>query len=60
MKEVFRVKCERGKRLLRAWLQGLRRCRVPPFARLARSITEHSAGIEATLDFGLSNAWMSL
>ncbi len=33
-----------------------RRCRLPAFVKLARSITEHRAGIEAALRHDLSNA----
>jgi transposase len=33
-----------------------RRCRLPAFVKLARSITEHRAGIEAALVHDLSNA----
>jgi transposase len=33
-----------------------RRCRIPAFVNLARSITEHRAGIQASLLHGLSNA----
>jgi transposase len=56
LREVFRVKGDRGKRLLHAWLKWARRSRLRPFVRLAKSITQHWAGIEATLDLGLSNA----
>jgi hypothetical protein len=33
-----------------------RRCRLPAFVKLAHSITEHRAGIEAALVHDLSNA----
>ena len=37
------------------WLVWARRCRIPAFVKLARSITDHRAGIQATLLHGLSN-----
>jgi transposase len=42
--------------LLDAWLQWARRCRLKPFVKLARTITEQRPGIEAAIDNGLSNA----
>jgi transposase len=33
-----------------------RRCRLPSFIKLARTITEQRAGIEAAIRHGLSNA----
>jgi transposase len=42
--------------LLDAWLVWARRCRLPAFVKLARSITEHRGGIEAALRHDLSNA----
>ncbi len=42
--------------LLDHWLTWARRCRLPPFVRLARTITAQRPGIVATLRFGLSNA----
>jgi transposase len=41
--------------LLEAWLRWARRCRIPAFVRLAKSITEHRAAIQAALAHGLSN-----
>src|SRR6266511_2666836 len=41
--------------LLEAWLGWARRCRIPAFVRLARSISQHRAGIQAALTEGLSN-----
>jgi transposase len=55
-RQVFKLKGERGKRLLEAWLQWARRCRLRPFVTLAKAITKNRPGIEATLDLGLSNA----
>jgi transposase len=41
--------------LLDHWLVWARRCRIPAFVKLARSITDHRAGVQATLLHGLSN-----
>jgi transposase len=37
-------------------LQWARRCRIPPFVKLAQTVARHRADIETTLDLGLSNA----
>ena len=37
------------------WLVWAQRCRIPAFVKLARSVTDHRAGIQATLLHGLSN-----
>jgi transposase len=52
---VFKLKGLRAVALLDAWLVWARRCRIPAFVRLARSITDHRAGIRASLLHGLSN-----
>jgi len=52
---VFKLKGPRAVALLDAWLVWARRCRIPAFVKLARSITDHRAGIQATLLHGLSN-----
>ena len=52
---VFKLKGARAVALLDAWLVWARRCRIPAFVKLARSITDHRAGIQATLLHGLSN-----
>ena len=53
---IFKLKGKRGRSLLEAWLQWARRCRLKPFVTLAKAITKNRAGIEATLELGLSNA----
>jgi transposase len=40
---------------LDTWLVWAQRCRIPAFVKLARSVTDHRAGIQATLLHGLSN-----
>jgi transposase len=52
---VFKLKGLRAVALLDAWLVWARRCRIPALVRLARSITDHRAGIRASLLHGLSN-----
>jgi transposase len=52
---VFKLKGARAVALLDAWLSWARRCRIPAFVKLARSVTDHRAGIQATLLHGLSN-----
>ncbi|TAK18823.1 MAG: ISL3 family transposase [Myxococcaceae bacterium] len=42
--------------LLEAWLAWARRCRIKSFVKLAKTISEHYAGIVATLTHRLSNA----
>ena len=56
LRQVFALKGASGIALLEAWLRWARRCRIPAFVKLAKAITEHRAGIEATLVHGLSNA----
>jgi transposase len=52
---VFKLKGARAVALLDAWLVWARRCRIPAFVKLARSVTDHRAGIQASLLYGLSN-----
>jgi transposase len=53
---VFRVKGGHGVALLDPWLSWARRCRIPAFVALAKTVTAHRAGIVAALLHGLSNA----
>jgi transposase len=53
---VFRVKGPHAVALLDAWLSWARRCRIPAFVQLARTIAAHREGIVAALLHGLSNA----
>ncbi len=41
---------------LDAWIKWARRCRLTPFVKLARTITDQHAGIVAAIEHGLSNA----
>jgi len=42
--------------MLDAWLGWARRCRLEPFVKLARAITEQRAEILVAISHGLSNA----
>ena len=56
LRQVFALKGTAGIALLDRWLKWARRCRIPSFVKLAKSITVHRPGIEAALTHGLSNA----
>lgn len=43
-------------KLLDRWIAWARRCRLPSFAKLAKTITLQRAGIVAAIEHGLSNA----
>jgi transposase len=52
---IYRVSYAKAIKLLDAWLAWARRCRLAPFVKLARTITDQP-GIEAAINHGLSNA----
>lgn len=52
LRQVFALKGADGIALLDRWLKWARRCRIPSFVKLAKSITEHRVGIEAALTQG--------
>jgi transposase len=56
LREIYRVPIDHAIVLLDAWLKWARRCRLEPFVKLARTITEQRSGIEAAIRHGLSNA----
>jgi transposase len=56
LRQIYRVPAEDAIALLDAWIQWARRCRLTPFVKLARTLTEQRAGIEAAINHGLSNA----
>ena len=56
LREIYRVPFADAAVLLDAWIAWARRCRLAPFVKLARTITEQRAGIEAAIRHGLSNA----
>jgi transposase len=45
--------------MLDYWLIWARRCRLPPFVKLAKTITNQRSGIEAAIRHGLSNECLS-
>ena len=56
LRAVFGLPAGEAVALLEAWLGWARRCRIPAFSKVARSIGEHRRAIEATLVHRLSNA----
>ena len=56
LRQVFHLRGKKGMKLLDQWLSWARRCRIPAFVKLAYSITDHRAGIDAALTNELSNA----
>jgi transposase len=56
LRQIYRVSPRKAEKLLDGWLDWARRSRLPSFAKLARTITEHRAGIMAAVKNGLSNA----
>ena len=53
---VFHSSPDEAVELLEAWLVWARRCRIPSFVKLAKTITLNKPGIVATLTHRLSNA----
>lgn len=56
LRQIYQLPDEQAERLLDGWLKWARRCRLPSFVKLARTITEQRAGILAAIHHGLSNA----
>src|SRR5205823_4776349 len=56
LRQIYRVAHEHAIALLDAWLAWARLCRLAPFVKLAKTITEQRPGIEAAIRHGLSNA----
>ncbi len=56
LRHVFKVKGDEGKEALDRWCSWARRCRIPSFVELSRTIRRHRPAIDAALDHGLSNA----
>jgi transposase len=55
LRQIYRLPAEQAIALLDRWLKWARRCRLKPFVKLARTITEQRAGIIAAIQHGLSN-----
>jgi transposase len=56
LRHVFKVKGDEGKEALDRWCSWARRCRIPSFVELSRTIRRHRPAIDAALEHGLSNA----
>ena len=56
LRQIYQLPAEHAERLLDRWVDWARRCRLPSFVKLARTITEQREGILAAIRHGLSNA----
>ena len=56
LRQIYRLPAEAAVALLDEWIAWARRCRLPSFVKLARTITAQRAGIVAAIEHGLSNA----
>ena len=56
LRQIYRLPAEPAIELLDRWIEWARRCRLQPFVKLARTITDQRAGITAAIRHGLSNA----
>jgi transposase len=56
LRQIYQLKPAVAERLLDGWLKWARRCRLAPFVKLARTITQQRDGILAAIYHGLSNA----
>jgi len=55
LRQIYRLPAAVAERLLDRWLAWARRCRLPSFVKLARTIRRHRDGILAAIKHGLSN-----
>jgi transposase len=56
LRQIYRVDADEAIGMLDGWLKWAWRCRLEPFVKLARTIRDQRAGIEAAFRNGLSNA----
>jgi transposase len=56
LRQIYRLPARAAIELLDGWLKWARRCRLEPFVKLARTITDQRAGILAAIEHDLSNA----
>jgi transposase len=56
LRQIYRVDADEAIAILDAWLKWAWRCRLTPFVKLARTIRDQRAQIEAAIRNGLSNA----
>lgn len=55
LRTVFQMPYQQAVEALDRWISWARRCRIPAFVRLQRSIVAHKASILAAIEHGLSN-----
>lgn len=56
LRQIYRLPAKQAAKLLDGWLAWARRCRLPSFVKLARTILAQRDGILAAIRHGLSNA----
>jgi transposase len=56
LRQIYRLPADAAIKLLDEWIAWARRCRLPSFVKLAKTITTQRAGIVAAIEHGLSNA----
>jgi len=56
LRQIYRLPVKEAIGLLDEWVAWARRCRLPSFVKLVRTITAQRAGIVAAIEHGLSNA----
>jgi transposase len=56
LRQIYRLPADAAVKLLDEWIAWARRCRLPSFVKLARTITAQRAGMVAAIEHGLSNA----
>ncbi len=56
LRQIYRLEPAPAIALLDAWIAWARRCRLPSFVKLARTISAQRPGIAAAIEHGLSNA----
>lgn len=55
LRTVFKLPLKKATEALEKWLSWARRCRIPAFVKLAKTITKHRPSILAAIEHGLSN-----
>jgi transposase len=56
LRQIYRLPTKAAIQLLDGWIKWARRCRLKPFIKLAKTITEQRDGIIAAIKHNLSNA----
>jgi transposase len=56
LRQIYRLPADTAVELLDEWIAWARRCRLPSFVKLAKTITDQRTGIVAAITNGLSNA----